>query len=138
MKAERLKYWMNRSDVVKVDGHRAVNFHSSASQVIITIFWSHQGVFPTYSDREERFSILVTSGDGYATRKEDLETKSALLDLSQYSYLLVNKHEPDYAILYCVALDPSQRIFTFKIKEYPELGKLIISESEEAGLKVGF
>ena len=133
---EQIDQWASRSDVIKVDGHNAIHIDVPEAMALVTILWSHRGIFPMYSNKDDRFSINIVTGDNY--RESKMTFDQYLFDFAKYRYLLVNSHEPNYAILYSISVNTTERIFILRIKEYPLLGKLIISVEEEEGIKVKF
>lgn len=135
MNREQFERWKNRNDVVKIDTDVFVNLSSPDRRAIATVIWSHSGLPHRPSEQAKRFNIHVTKSEEHGSIGEQFETS---LDLGVYKYLMVNCHEPNYAIVYAITMDTAKSIFSLVLNELPLLGRRIISKEENEGIVVSF
>jgi hypothetical protein len=135
MTKEQFDLWQSRTDTVKIYGDKYINFCGRDRNVVASVIWSHRGFPKNPSEDFRRFNVVILE-KGNSGVYDEMVNSSYSLD--EHGYLMVNCQDPNYAIVYAVKLDVSQRNFSMVVKESPLLGTSIISKEESAGININF
>lgn len=136
MTKENFEHWSQRQDVITIDDRRAVHLEQPGIDFGVSILWSHTGLGRNPSETAHRLDVMVLENANHHNFREMAGDDA--YDLRKYKFLMVNKHHPNYAIVYKLEPDWTLGVFRVKMVEEPQLGDGLITEEEHEGIEVSF